>query len=155
MKKDIGKELKALTQLILDCSRCPLREDADPVPGLYVPNSKYFLLGEAPGKEENKYRVPFIGQSGRRLNKLLDVAGIDINECSLDNVVRCRPPNNRDPRKKEIRACLHWLYKAIELVKPECIITLGRIPLSLFCPYGIRAMHGTTFSVDIPEAEEI
>lgn len=150
------KELKELTQQIISCSRCPLREDAtQPVPGLYIPNSKYFLLGEAPGKDEDKYGIPFIGQAGRRLDKLLDVAGIDRNQCSLDNVVRCRPPKNRDPRKKETKACLYWLYRAIQLVKPECIITLGRIPLQLFSSYGIRAMHGTSFEIDLPEVEEL
>jgi len=149
-------KLDELTQQILNCSRCPLRQEATaPVPGLYVPNSKYFLLGQCPGKQEDKYGTPFIGQSGKRLNKLLEVAGIDINECSLDNVVRCHPPNNRDPRKAEIKACLYWLYRAIALVKPEYIITLGAIPLKLFSPYGIRSMHGTSFEVDLPEDEEV
>ena len=154
--------LKELTEAIIQCSRCSLREEATaPVPGLYVPNSKYFLLGQCPGKQEDKYGVPFIGQSGKRLNKLLEVAGIDINQCSLDNVVRCHPPRaagqskDRDPRKKEIRACMCWLYQALRLVKPEFIITLGAIPLSLFCPYGIKAVHGTSFEVELPEKEEV
>lgn len=155
------KELDELTQQILNCSRCPLREDATaPVPGLYIPNSKYFLLGQCPGKSEDKYGAPFIGQSGKRLNKLLEVAGIDINQCSLDNVVKCHPPRatgqkkDRDPRKAEIKACLYWLHRAIALVKPEYIITLGAIPLKLFCPYGIRAVHGTSFVIDLPDLGE-
>ena len=149
-------KLKELTKAVIQCTRCPLREDATaPVPGLYILNSKYFLLGEAPGREEDKYGIPFVGQSGRRLDKLLDIAGIDRNQCSLDNVVRCHPPANRDPRKGEVRACIYWLYQALRLVKPEFIITLGRIPLSLFSPYGIKAMHGTSFEIDLPEEEKV
>ena len=98
--------------------------------------------------------MPFVGTAGRRLNQLLEVAGIDINDCSLDNVVKCRPPHNRDPRKAEIRSCVDWLFQGIRLIKPQTIITLGRIPLSLWSPLGIRALHGTSFEIEIPEEED-
>jgi len=153
MKTEI--KLVELEKRIKACQRCPLRQEATaPVPGLLNLGSKYFLIGEAPGKEEDKYGVPFIGHAGRKLNELLELAGIDMNECSLDNIVKCRPPKNRDPRKAEIRACTPWLFEAIRLVQPENLITLGRFPLSLFSPYGIRALHGTSFVVEIPEVGE-
>ncbi len=142
--------LDELTQQIRACQRCPLRQGATaPVAGMYNPNSKYFLIGEAPGRDEDKYGTPFIGKAGKRLDQLLAVAGIDINDCSVDNTVKCRPPKNRDPKKAEMRACLPWLWVAIKLVKPEKLIVLGSVPLSLFCSYGIRQMHGTMLTVDI------
>jgi len=144
-------KIRELEKKVKVCTRCPLCQEANPVPGLLNPQSKYFLIGEAPGKTEDKYGVPFIGHSGRKLNELLELAGIDSNDCSFDNVVKCRPPANRDPRKAELRACVGWLFEAIRLVQPEQIITLGRIPLSLFCPYGIKQMHGTSFEIEVPE----
>lgn len=148
-------KLRELEQKIKSCQRCPLYLEVNaPVPGLLNLNSKYFLIGEAPGKTEDKYGTPFIGQSGRRLNELLELAGIDMNDCSLDNVVKCRPPKNRDPRKAELRACVGWLFEAIRLVKPMTLITLGRIPLSLFAPYGIKQLHGTSFMVEISDEGE-
>lgn len=150
----MGEKLDELRNQILQCSQCPLREEASaPVPGLWIPNSEFFFIGEAPGAREDIAGVPFIGQAGRKLNQLLEMAGIDINQCSLDNVVKCRPPKNRDPRKKEIRTCVHWLWEAIRLVKPKRLVTLGRIPLSLFCPYGIKQMHGTCMTVEVPKGE--
>ena len=134
------------------CQRCELRQNATcPVPGHGSVGAKYFLLGEAPGASEDEVGIPFVGQAGRRLDKLLGLAGIDINDCYLSNVCRCRPPSNRDPRKKEIRACVEFLWREIRLVKPQYLITLGSVPLSLFCPYGIRQCHGCMMEVEIPE----
>ena len=139
-----------LSEAVKACNKCPLRESATaPVPDLLIPNSKYLLIGEAPGREEDKLGTPFIGLAGKRLNKLIELAGIDINDCSFANVVKCRPPSNRDPKKAEIRSCLPWLKEAIKIVKPCYLITLGRVPLNLFSPYGIRMMHGTMFEAEI------
>ena len=145
--------LKALAKQILDCTRCSLRQNAtQPVAGTGEVGAKYMLIGESPGREEDKAGVPFVGQSGQRLNKLLELAKIDQNECYFTNTCRCRPPENRDPRKAEMKACLPYLLQEIRLVKPQYIITLGRIPLSLFSDYGIKAMHGTSFSWEMPDA---
>ncbi len=134
------------------CQACPLAmSSTHPVPGLGEAEAKYFILGEAPGATEDKEGIPFIGASGKRLNKLIALAGIDLADCYVTNVCKCRPPDNRDPRKMEIRACLKWLNMELELVKPSTIITLGRIPLSLFSPFGVRVMHGSGFPFEIPE----
>jgi len=143
-----------LTKDILSCQRCELRQNATrPVPGWGNIGAKYFLIGESPGENEDREGLPFVGQAGRRLDKLLALAGIDINDCFLSNTIRCRPPANRDPRKKEIKACVEFLWREIKLVKPSYLITLGSVPLSLFCPYGIRQCHGTQMEVEIPEEE--
>ena len=145
----IDRDIKA-------CQRCALRQNAtQPVCGLGNIGAKYFLIGEAPGANEDEVGTPFVGQAGKRLDKLLGLGKIDINDCFLSNVCRCRPPNNRDPRKQEIRSCVEFLWREIRLVKPEYLITLGSLSLSLFCPYGIRQMHGTQFSFDLDEEKPL
>lgn len=145
--------LEQLTKDILSCQKCELRQNATaPVPGLGNIGSKYLLLGEAPGFNEDEQGIPFVGQAGRRLDKLLALANIDINDCYLSNTIRCRPYQNRDPRKKEIRSCVEFLWREIRLVKPEIIITLGSLPLSLFCNYGVTQMHGSVFEAEVPDA---
>ena len=144
--------LERIDEDVKKCQRCELRQTAtSPVPGFGQANAKYFLLGEAPGKDEDAQGVPFVGAAGRRLDQLLALAKIDINDCYLSNVIRCRPPKNRDPRKKEIKACVEFLWREIRLVKPEFLITLGSVPLSLFCPYGIRQLHGCQLEVEVPD----
>ena len=147
--------LDRVVQEILSCQRCELRMNAtQPVPGLGKIGVRYFLIGEAPGEEEDKAGVPFVGRAGKRLDKLLELAGISNNDCYFSNVCRCRPPENRDPRKKEIKACVPFLWREIRLVKPEYVITLGSTPLRLFCEDGVRSMHGTMFEFDLVEGEE-
>ena len=83
-------ELDELAKTIKACTRCPLRENSTaPVPGFGNPNAKYVLIGEAPGANEDRLGIPFIGLAGKRLNQLLELAKIDINECYLTNVCRC------------------------------------------------------------------
>ncbi len=142
--------IEELNAAIRACTRCPLRQTATgPVCGVGELNAKFLLIGEAPGREEDASGVPFVGLSGKRLNKLLEHGHIDVNYCYFTNTVRCRPPANRTPRKKEIMSCLPWLLEEIRLVNPEMLITLGSIPLSLFCDYGIRTVHGTMLEVEI------
>lgn len=141
--------LEELARQVKACTKCQLREGCTaPVMGVGEVGSKYMLIGEAPGRNEDRDGMPFVGLAGKRLDQLLDLAKIDPNQCYLTNVVKCRPPSNRDPRKAEIRSCAWFLQEEIRLVKPETIITLGRIPLQLFSPYGIRQMHGTMFEYE-------
>jgi len=144
--------LEQLESDILKCQRCELRFNAtQPVPGLGDIGAKYFLLGEAPGREEDEQGVPFVGMAGRKLNQLLSLAQIDPNDCYFSNVCRCRPPANRDPKKKEIKACVDFLWREIRLVKPQYVISLGSTPLKLFCPDGVRTMHGTLFEWELED----
>lgn len=143
--EQIEKDIKA-------CQRCALRENATmPVPGCGNMGAKYFLIGEAPGREEDEAGVPFIGSAGRRLDKLVSLAGISLNDCYLSNVCRCRPMKNRTPKKKEITACKDFLWRELRLVKPQTIITLGSTPLGLFSPYGVTTMHGTMFEYELED----
>lgn len=148
--KNIKTDLEKLAEQISQCSRCALREGATaPVPGLGLANAKYFLLGEAPGKSEDQTSTPFVGSAGRRLDKLLALAKINPNDCFITNVVKCRPPKNRTPRKAERLACYVWLKKELQLVKPKTIITLGATPLGLFTDVGISQLHGTQMEIEI------
>jgi len=115
--------------------------------------AKYFLIGEAPGKNEDKQGMPFVGSSGKRLNKLLALAGIDENECYFSNVCRCWPPKvkgkQRQPKKAERLACYPWLKAELSLVRPQIVIPLGAVPLSLFTDVGITQLHGTQFPYEL------
>lgn len=135
---------------ILACSRCELREGcAAPVPGDGDSTARYLLIGEAPGKEEDETGVPFVGKSGKRLEQMLALAGISINDCYFSNTVRCRPPGNRDPKKKELMACRDYIWREIEAIDPEVIITVGRYALALFTDEGVKSLHGTRFNTTV------
>lgn len=143
--------LEQLYAQIKACTKCELRQNSTaPVPGFGGIGSPYMLIGEAPGREEDLAGVPFVGLSGKRLNQLIELAGININDCYITNVCRCRPPKNRYPKKREVKACIPFLWREIELVKPQTIIVLGALPLSLFHTQGVRAMHGTQFEWEMP-----
>ena len=149
-KQDLETDLLRLHKEISECVRCPLRQTAtSPVPGLGEIGADYFLIGEAPGREEDRTKVPFVGSAGKRLNKLLALAGINPNRCYITNICRCRPPANRVPKKAERLACYVWLQQELELLKPKTIITLGATPLSLFTETGVTQLHGTQFQTDL------
>ena len=146
--------LDQLSALLVKCSRCPLRESASaPVPGLGNPNARYLLIGEAPGVNEDRVGMPFVGTSGKRLNRLLALAKIDVNDCYLTNVCRCLPPRVkgkiRAPRKTERLLCYPWLKAELSIVKPQIVIPLGAVPLSLFTDVGVKQLHGTQFEYEL------
>ena len=150
MLETIGT-LEQLTDLVTRCNSCVLRAGAtQTVPGVGLPHAKYLIIGEAPGREEDEMGVPFIGASGRDLNKYLVLANIDINDCYITNIVKCRPPKNRTPKKQEWKLCSQYLWEEIRLVDPEVIITVGSTPLALFSDEGITQLHGTMFEWKAP-----
>lgn len=144
--------LEKINEDILLCQRCELRSTAtQPVCGLGRVGAKYFLLGEAPGAQEDLEGIPFIGMAGKKLDKLIKIAGLDVNDCYFSNTCRCRPPGNRNPKKKEIKSCEQFLWRELLVVRPEYLITLGSVPLSLFSTSGVSNMHGTSFEYEIKE----
>jgi uracil-DNA glycosylase family 4 len=155
---DTNKDMKTqkladLAKQITQCTRCSLRSSAtQPVPGIGV-GHKYMLIGESPGKTEDREGVPFIGASGKRLNQLIQLAGIDLKDTYITNVCKCRPPlvsgKLRAPRKAERLSCYPFLKEELRIVRPQYIITLGAVPLSLFSEYGISQMHGCMFDIEI------
>jgi len=142
----LGKKeaLEKLAEQISHCRKCPLyRAATQAVPGEGNPEARIFLIGEAPGFWEDKNGRPFVGEAGQILEKLLDSVNLKREEVFIGNVVRHRPPQNRDPLEAEIKACRPWFWKQLEIVNPKLIITLGRFALEEFLPQEkISKIHG-------------
>jgi uracil-DNA glycosylase family 4 len=122
------KLLHRVRKEVENCKRCELHKKRKKVVfGDGNPYSQLLIIGEAPGKEEDENGIPFVGRAGKLLRKLLREAGL--KEFYITNVVKCRPPNNRTPLKKEIEACLPFLEKQIAILKPKIILVLGNTAL--------------------------
>jgi len=127
------------------CQRCSLYKTATrPVPGEGPDNSQIMFIGEAPGFHEDQQGRPFVGAAGQFLESLLASIKLKRDQVYIANVVKHRPPNNRDPLPGEIIACRPWVQKQIELVKPKMIVTLGRYSMEMFfAGKTISKIHGT------------
>lgn len=114
---------------IASCTLCGLhRTRTNTVPGYGVLDPRVMCIGEAPGRDEDLSGEPFVGKAGRYLDKWLDAIGLDRhNHCFIGNILKCRPPQNRDPEPAESEACLPYLERQIELIRPKTILALGRI----------------------------
>lgn len=124
-----------------DCNLCRLRTKA--VPGSGPANASIVFIGEAPGWNEDKQGQPFVGAAGQLLNELLAQAGIKREEVFITNVVKCRPPDNRDPMPEEIAACDKYLTAQLDLIKPRLVVTLGRYSMARYFPnQRISQIHG-------------
>lgn len=121
------KEFKKLEKEVLLCKKCVLyKKRVQPVIGQGSLKSKIIFVGEAPGAKEDASGVPFCGRSGKFLDELLKSAGIDREKVYICNIIKCRPPKNRDPEEKEIKACSRFIEKQIEILSPKVICPLGR-----------------------------
>src|SRR3972149_3566917 len=110
-RKGCMDNLEKIAEDVKKCTRCELRQTCtQPVPGFGDIGAKYFLIGEACGKEEDEQGIPFVGAAGRKLDQLLKLAQIDPNDVYISNVCRCRPPANRTPKKKEVGFCAPFLW---------------------------------------------
>jgi DNA polymerase len=115
------------------------------------PNAQIMFIGEAPGKSEDLQGMPFIGASGKFLDAMLARANLKRDDIYITNIVKYRPPENRDPTREEIEACQDWLYEEISTIKPKVIVTLGRYALNHFIPnVKIGEVHGQSFQKNIP-----
>lgn len=120
--------LEELNSMINTCTKCPLGHTrTNFVFGVGDPHAEIMLIGEAPGAEEDAQGEPFVGRAGQLLNKILEAISFRREEVYICNILKCRPPNNRDPQPEEIDACEPHLWKQIELIKPKLILCLGRI----------------------------
>jgi len=141
-----------LEQSCADCSKCDLcRGRTNPVFGVGVKSADIMLVGEGPGESEDLQGVPFVGKAGQLLDDMLKIIGLDRNSnIYIANVVKCRPPQNRDPRPEEQEACLGWLREQYRLVNPKLVICLGRIAAgALIHPdFRITKEHGRWFDKD-------
>jgi len=128
-------KLEKLNQKIRKCKKCLLwRFRKNTVPGEGPVNAKIMIIGQAPGAEEDKTGRPFIGRAGKFLNQLLKIAGIKREKVFITSPIKCFPPKNRKPTKEEIKNCLPYLKKQIEIINPRKIILLGEVAFSLFFP---------------------
>lgn len=119
--------MDAIETQVASCGRCSLAlESKQGVMGKGPLNARVMFIEEAPGEEEDEANEPFVGRSGKVLTKLLKGIGLDRSEVYITNVVKCRPPDNRDPSKDEVACCREYLDGEIALVKPSVICTLGR-----------------------------
>lgn len=143
-------ELTDLYQLIARCPDCDLCQTrTQTVPGEGPEDARVMCIGEAPGFNEDRTGRPFVGQAGKFLDELLALAGLGRSQVYIANIVKCRPPNNRDPQPTEIDACRKWLDQQIALVRPAVIITLGRFSMNKFIPGAtISRIHGDPRTID-------
>jgi uracil-DNA glycosylase family 4 len=128
-----------------DSHACPLKEVRTKlVFGAGNANADLMFVGEAPGAQEDKQGLPFVGRAGQLLNQLLEEIGIQRSDVFITNVICCRPPDNRDPLPEEIEVCKPYLYKKIESIEPKVICTLGNFATKLLTgqPTGITKVHG-------------
>ena len=144
--------LGELHEVMVRCTRCDLAlSRKQVVPGAGDAQAGILFVGEAPGRSEDQRGVPFVGASGKLLDEMLHVAGIDRGEVFIANVVRCRPPQNRNPRVGEVRACHGWMEEQIRLIQPKLVVPLGRFGLQHFLPKGkITQLRATVQQVDYP-----
>jgi len=119
--------LRILAQEVAGCSRCPLHKTrAQTVFSRGNPKAKLMIIGEAPGFYEDQQGLPFVGKAGNLLNQMLQSVGMNENDVYIANVLKCRPPNNRDPAIEEIEQCSSYLAQQIDYISPTLILALGR-----------------------------
>ena len=144
-------DLDDIRAQIARCRLCDLSKARNhTVPGEGNPNAKIMLIGEAPGFYEDQQGKPFIGPAGKFLDELLGHAGVSRRDVFITNVVKCRPPGNRDPEVEELEACDGYLKAQIAAIDPQIIVTLGRFSLAKFIP-GVKSMrdvHGRATSYE-------
>jgi len=137
--------LAELYQQISLCQDCELAKYRNKVvPGEGAEDAEIMFIGEAPGFYEDQQGRPFVGSAGHFLDELLNSIGLERSKVYICNVIKCRPPGNRDPLPKEIKACQKWLDRQIEIINPKLIVTLGRYSMARFFPKeSISKVHGT------------
>jgi len=140
-----------LTNKILNCKQCSLREGCNNVvPGEGDSDADIMIIGEGPGKNEDLQGRPFIGAAGKFLDELLASIDLKRENVYITNVVKCRPPENRDPLPEEVEACREWLNQQVIVIKPKLIILLGRHAMCRFLPnLKISEAHGRAFRRDV------
>ena len=137
--------LDELRAQVAACHACPLADGrTQTVFGDGNPDARVLFVGEAPGKNEDLQGVPFVGKAGQNLNTLLEIAGLQREDVFIANVLKCRPPGNRDPRPEEIELCTPFLREKTRTINPEFIVTLGNFATKfvLKTDVGITRLHG-------------
>lgn len=144
------QKLLEIAEQVKKCTRCNLYKTATkPVPGEGNPEAGIIFIGEGPGFYEDQQGRPFVGPAGKLLDQLLQSVKLERKDVFIGNVVKHRPPQNRDPLSDEIEACSIWLDQQIEIINPKIIVTLGRFSMNKFLPGEfISRVHGQTRLVE-------
>ncbi len=140
------QDLDQLNKAICTCQKCPLGSTRTKfVFGVGNPNADLVLVGEAPGADEDAQGEPFVGRAGQLLNKILEAINFKREEVFICNILKCRPPNNRDPLPEEVASCEPYLWKQLELIRPKLILCLGRIAAQVLLKTNdtLSSMRGT------------
>lgn len=154
MQSKKEKEFEKISKDALSCKKCILyKKRTSPVIGQGSLKAKIMFIGEAPGAKEDTTGIPFCGRSGKFLDELLSSAKIDRQKVYICNIIKCRPPENRDPGEKEIKACSHFIEKQIEIISPNVICPLGRLSMKFVMEkFGLESeidvigkIHGKVF----------
>ncbi len=137
-------KLNNLNAKMLACSLCALRPGCTRVvPGAGSAEAEIMFIGEAPGKKEDETGLPFVGAAGKFLDEMLGTIKLKREDVYIANVVKCRPPGNRDPLPEEVAYCWPWLLEQIKIIRPKLIVTLGRHSMERFLPdQKISEVHG-------------
>ncbi len=146
-----ARRLNALRQEIGNCTRCPLHHGRTHIVfGEGNPDARLMFVGEGPGQEEDLQGRPFVGRAGQLLTRLIKNIGMKREDVYIANVVKCRPPMNRAPKVEEVRVCLPFLKKQIEIIRPVVIVTLGDVATKalLKTGTGITAVRGRVFDYE-------
>jgi uracil-DNA glycosylase len=150
MRDERQAALEVIASEVRACTRCRLHETRTlAVPGEGDPDTEVVFVGEGPGMNEDRDGRPFVGRAGGLLVRLLATIGWQRDDVFITNVVKCRPPGNRDPEADEIAACAPYLRRQLEVLDPAVVVTLGRFSMQAFIPGArIGQVHGTTHPVD-------
>jgi uracil-DNA glycosylase family 4 len=145
--------MSALTDVYKEialCHKCEIaKHRTKVVPGEGAENADIMFIGEAPGFNEDQQGRPFVGAAGQFLEELLASINLTRQKVYIANVIKCRPPNNRDPLPIEISNCQPWLERQIQIISPKIIVTLGRYSMARYFPgKSISKIHGTSLSVN-------
>lgn len=146
------EQLDQLNKQMLACSQCVLRKTCKQVvPGEGPADAKIMFIGEGPGQKEDGLGRPFVGAAGKFLDEMLANINLKREDVYIANVVKCRPPGNRDPLPEEAAACWPWLLEQIKIIDPKLIVTLGKHSLERFLPgQKISQIHGKALRREIP-----
>ncbi len=142
---------QALQQQVNSCQRCDLHKTrTQTVFGTGSVRAQWMFVGEAPGSEEDRQGLPFVGRAGQLLNAMLQSIGLRRDEVYIANVLKCRPPNNRDPMGQEVRECEPYLHRQVAAIRPKLIVALGRIAAQclLKTTRPLNKLRGETFTYE-------
>ena len=142
-----SEQLAAIAAEVAACQKCPLAQTrTNTVPGEGSPTAEIMFVGEGPGREEDESGRPFVGRAGRFLDELIESLPMRREDVYIANIVKCRPPNNRDPERSEVDQCSNYLLRQIDIIDPLVIVPLGRHALGWFMPeLRITASNGKIF----------